>query len=91
MTRSRELIEAFARVPPELGAKLVLLGEFSDDGLEAEVRTVVDSARTRCLGWESREQVLSRARIGVVLFGSDPNHHAVRSNKLFEYMGAGLP
>ncbi len=91
---SRKLIDAFALLPSELGAELFLLGSFTDDGLEAEVRGRPGWAHTRYLGWGDRKQVaaaLGRARIGVVLFGPHPNHYAVRSNKLFEYMAAGLP
>jgi glycosyltransferase involved in cell wall biosynthesis len=91
---SRELVEAAGLLPEALGARLVLAGSFNDDGLEAEIRSVPGWRRTTLLGWCSRPQVatqLGRARVGVVMFGPHPNHFAVRSNKLFEYMAAGLP
>lgn len=91
---SRELIEAIALVPEELAPRLVLAGSFVSDGLEAEVRSLPGWARTRYLGWSTRSQVaavLAEGRVGVVLFLPEPNHLAVRSNKVFEYMAAGLP
>jgi glycosyltransferase involved in cell wall biosynthesis len=91
---SRELVEAVGLLPEQLDPRLVLAGSFNDDGLEAEIRALPGWRRTTLLGWCSRSQVttqLGRSRVGVVMFGPHPNHYAVRSNKLFEYMAAGLP
>lgn len=91
---SRELIEAMGRLPAASDARLVLVGRFTADGLEAEARALPGWARTDYQGWGDRATVAARlaeARVGVVMFGPHPNHYAVRSNKLFEYMAAGLP
>lgn len=91
---SRELVEAMGHLPAGSPARLVLVGRFTADGLEAEVRELPGWARTDFQGWGDRATVAARlaeARVGVVMFGPHPNHYAVRSNKLFEYMAAGLP
>ncbi len=91
---SRELIEAMGHLPAGSAVRLVLVGRFTADGLEAEVRALPGWARTDFQGWGDRATVAARlaeARVGVVMFGPHPNHLAVRSNKLFEYMAAGLP
>ncbi len=91
---SRELIEAIGRVDPAVDARLVLVGRFNNDGLEREVQDLPGWSRTTHLGWADRPTVaaqLAQARVGIVMFGPHPNHMAVRSNKLFEYMAAGLP
>ncbi len=90
----RELIEAMALVPAEIGTRLLIAGSFADDGLESEVRQLPGWNRTTLLGWLSRSEVaslLSRVRVGLVMFSPEPNHLAVRSNKVFEYMAAGVP
>ncbi|MBK8004903.1 MAG: glycosyltransferase [Gemmatimonadetes bacterium] len=91
---SRELVEAAGLIPSVLDARLVLLGTFDDDGLGDEVTHLPGWQRTEALGWCDRATVaarLTQARVGVVMFGPHPNHYAVRSNKVFEYMAAGLP
>jgi glycosyltransferase involved in cell wall biosynthesis len=91
---SRELIQAIGLVPDELNVRLVLAGSFARDGLEAEVRQLPGWDRVSFLGWSSRAQigaVLADSRIGIVLFRPEPNHFGLRSNKVFEYMAAGLP
>lgn len=50
--------------------------------------------RTEFLGEIDRTQVqqlLSQARLGLVLFHPEPNHINAQPNKLFEYMSAGIP
>jgi len=91
---TRELVSALDLIPDRYGIELVLAGSFVDDGVEAETRALPGWARVRYWGWSSRAQIangLARGRAGVVLLYPEPNHMQVRSNRLFEYLAAGLP
>ncbi|MGB7211065.1 MAG: glycosyltransferase family 4 protein [Gemmatimonadales bacterium] len=91
---SRELVEAMGSVPRELDARLVLVGAFVSDGVEEECRALPGWIRTDYRGQQPRDRsmaALGTARIGVVLYKPGPNHGGLRSNRVFEYMGAGLP
>jgi glycosyltransferase involved in cell wall biosynthesis len=89
-----EMVQAVAQLPGELGAVLDLAGTFSPPSF----RSVLESApRRECVvehGQLSRTEVrrvLAQARVGLVLFHPAPNHVDAQPNKLFEYMGAGIP
>lgn len=90
----REMVRAIARVDPAIGAELWLMGCFDPPQLEAELAREPGWARTRCLGWRSREQVaeaLGSARVGLLVLHPVPNHLDSLPIKLFEYMAAGIP
>lgn len=89
-----EVMTALHQLPPALGARLVIVGEFHPPGLLDQMRSHPGAGRTDFLGWQDRHRVatiLAEARVGVVLFPPNPNHIEAQPNKLFEYMSAGLP
>lgn len=92
----REMVDMVGLLPPELDAKLVLMGEFKKElpRLQAEVEGRPGWSRVEYLGDRPRHEVideLARARVGLVLFYPLPNHVEAMPNKLWEYMAAGLP
>jgi glycosyltransferase involved in cell wall biosynthesis len=91
----REMIHAISLVPARLNATLELAGN------EIPAHADPDTLR-RHPGWQRvRYQgivdgsgvalILSRVRAGLVLFHPKPNHWEAMPQKMFEYMGAGLP
>lgn len=89
-----ETLGALARLPETSPARLALAGNFVPASLEEQVRSMPGWARVDFLGWQSRPEIahlLSRGRMGLVLFQPLANHVAAQPNKLFEYMAAGMP
>jgi len=89
-----QMIQAVARVPDSLDARLVLAGRFSPAELEEDARRLPGWSKTEYLGWQSRTGVarlLSQARLGLVLLHPRPNYIDSLPVKLFEYLAAGLP
>jgi glycosyltransferase involved in cell wall biosynthesis len=85
-----ELIEAFRSLT---GAELCLVGNFDDSAFRDEVVSNLPS-NVKWLGWKSHPEVLKlyrKAKLGIVLLHSTPNHRCALPVKLFEYLGAGLP
>jgi glycosyltransferase involved in cell wall biosynthesis len=98
LTRSRairEMVEAMALLPSELNACLELAGP--------EVQGDTDlTALQQCPGWarvkhygfidqRSTFQILQSVRAGLVLYHPEPNQVESLPQKIFEYMGAGVP
>lgn len=77
------------------GVRLVLLGAFHDKEYEREIKNVCDDQIiiTGKVAYEKVLDYLLSAEIGLSCPPPDPNNiqMAQRSNKLFEYMAAGLP
>ena len=89
-----EMIDAIDGVPSDLEARLLLVGAFSDGGVEAAAKAQTGWRHVDALGWQARPELarhLAQARVGLVLYLPEPNHIAAQPNKLFEYMSAGLP
>jgi glycosyltransferase involved in cell wall biosynthesis len=90
-----ELMLALDRLPRDLPCHLRLVGRFWPPGLAGAAASLPAWARVEFKPWQSYPEVvqeLLEARVGLILLHSLPNHHdAVRSNKLFEYMAAGIP
>src|SRR6478752_2771918 len=90
-----ELVEAFEMLPAELDARLQLIGAFQPAQLVDRIRASPAASRIEVLPWQPYPAMLehlARARVGLILLHPLPNHHdPTRSNKLFEYMAAGLP
>jgi glycosyltransferase involved in cell wall biosynthesis len=91
----REMVAAMGLLPPSLGATLELLGPTvpGDVALE-EFRNDPGWERVRYRGvldLRGTFRTLHTVRAGLVLFHPMPNALESLPQKLFEYMGAGLP
>jgi glycosyltransferase involved in cell wall biosynthesis len=100
LTRTRgilEIVKALELIDPRFDVRLTVTGKFHDPGLKKEVEKLPGYNRTDFLGWlpdfEAMVAKIINADAAMVCFHPDPNlNNAVeRSNKLFEYMGMGLP
>jgi glycosyltransferase involved in cell wall biosynthesis len=98
LTKSRaihEMVEAMALLPDELPARLELAGpEVKDDTDLSELRQQSGWARVQHYGFidqPSTFQILRGVRAGLVLYHPEPNQVESLPQKIFEYMGAGLP
>ena len=87
------MVAAMAR-PQTAGMRLRLAGSFDDPTLEAQMRRAPGWERIDFTGYCARHDVpaaLGEARAGLLLFRAAANHEEALPNKLFEYLGAGLP
>jgi glycosyltransferase involved in cell wall biosynthesis len=89
-----EMVDAVGsdRMPDDV--RLHLAGDFETPELERRIRSLPGFRRVRYTGYCPRSQVasaLSSARAGLLLFQTAANHEDALPNKLFEYLGAGLP
>ena len=100
LTRTRgilEIVKALEMLEPNFNVKFIVSGIFHDSQYKKEVEAQPGFKNMSFLGWiPSYEDMIKRiinADIAMICFHSDPNlDDAVeRSNKLFEYMGMGLP
>jgi glycosyltransferase involved in cell wall biosynthesis len=87
------LLNAIQLLPVELDCRLRLIGSFREPEL---AHKAARAERVDVVPWQPFEGIvreLFAARAGLALFYDQPNHieMATRSNKLFEYMAAGLP
>jgi glycosyltransferase involved in cell wall biosynthesis len=76
------------------GARLKLVGPFSNENLAKEVRRMNGWSNVDELGFLDRKEVasvLSTSIAGLVTFLPLPNHIDAQPNKMFEYMSAGIP
>jgi glycosyltransferase involved in cell wall biosynthesis len=76
-------------------AALVVVGDGPERPvLEQEVRTLGLDASVRIVGWKLPEELggyYQVAQIGLLPFRDSPHVRLTLANKLFDYMGAGLP
>jgi glycosyltransferase involved in cell wall biosynthesis len=90
-----EFTRAIELLPDELDCRLALVGSFNAPDLLECAREGGASHRIDILPWQPHDVLvehMQRARAGLILLHPGPNHgDPVRSNKLFEYMAAGLP
>jgi len=89
-----EMVRALEQLPESSDARLVLLGEIRERGLEESLRSLHGWARVDHVGFVAREHTarfFHEARAGILTFLPSPNHIEALPNKLFEYMAAGLP
>ncbi|MCL0030149.1 glycosyltransferase [Thermodesulfovibrionales bacterium] len=85
-----EMIEAIEQTD----VKLLLAGRFMLVTERNRAVTMPGWSGVEELGQLNRDkvkEVLSRSMAGLILLRPDPNHTDVRSNKMFEYMSAGIP
>jgi glycosyltransferase involved in cell wall biosynthesis len=91
----REMVEAMALLPSTLPAALELAGNEVPEGLRPEeLYNHAGWLRVRhhgLLDQPSTFRLLHRVRAGLVLFHPVPNHMEAMPQKIFEYMGAGIP
>ena len=90
----KEMVKAVELIPAEWGVRLILAGKFSPPALEDDVSAMAGWSNVEYLGWQSRDEVadlLSKARIGLVLLHPTLNYMDAYPIKLFEYMAAGIP
>jgi len=90
----KEIIKALEFVNIARNVQLILCGEFETGKFEKEVRQLKAFKKVNYLGWVSQEivpEILGGADVGIVCFLPEPNHINSMPNKIFEYMGAGLP
>jgi glycosyltransferase involved in cell wall biosynthesis len=87
----QEMAEAMRLVNGEVPARLLMAGRMMQ-GAQAE--GFGGASHVEVLGESGRMQVaqlLSRARIGIVVYHPTPNYYYGQPTKLLEYMAAGLP
>jgi len=91
----REMVTAMALLPDSLPAILELAGpEIPEEAASEELRRNPGWKRVHYHGFldqRSTFQILHNVRAGLVLFHPEPNHLEAMPQKIFEYMGAGLP
>ena len=88
----REVINSLALV--KTGARLNLVGRFSEPDVEREAKTLRGWQAVNEHGQLDREEVrdvLGSSLAGLVTFHPLPNHIDAQPNKMFEYMSSGIP
>jgi len=96
LTRAiREMVYAMSYLPESLPAQLELAGpEDKEDNNLAQLSRHPGWSRVKHHGFidqRSTFRILQNVRAGLVLFHPEPNHVESLPQKMFEYMGAGLP
>ncbi len=91
----REMVSAMSLLPETIPATLELAGWESPENLcRDELHAHAGWPRVRyhgLLDQPSTIRLLHVVRAGLVLFHPEPNHLEAMPQKIFEYMGAGLP
>ena len=91
----REMVHAMALLPESLDATLELAGnEIPEDAHPRELQSHQGWKRIHyhgVLDQLSTFRLLHNVRAGLVIFHPEPNHFEAMPQKIFEYMGAGLP
>ena len=90
-----EIAQALELLPEELNCRLRAIGAFRPPELAARARSHPVWRKLDLLPWQRHDVVVRElldARIGLDLVAPVPNNDdPIRSNKLFEYMAAGIP
>jgi glycosyltransferase involved in cell wall biosynthesis len=90
-----ELAQALELLPAELDCTVRTIGYFQPPELHEQLRRRPAAHRLDHAGWRPYPEIvreLTGARAGLSLLHPLPNHQdPLRSNKLFEYMAAGIP
>ena len=92
-----EIIKALEIIPQSAPVTFKVTGWFHDQAFKRQVESQKGFARMRFLGrfdrYEAMVGAVAGARAAMMCFHPDPNldNAAERSNKLFEYMGLGIP
>ena len=86
-----EVVKSFSYLKD---TKLYLAGSFENSFLEDSLKHSPSWKNVEYLGFIDRSEVqkiLAKVKAGIVTFLPLPNHINSQPNKMFEYMGAGLP
>jgi len=89
-----KIVQAMERLLPGSGRELILGGACQSEELLAEIQQMAGFARVKYVGiipFEEMVHIMKGASMALVLYGPGPAHVAVKSNRLFESMAAGLP
>lgn len=90
-----EMAQALELLPDDLDCRLRMIGAFRPPELARNARRLEAWSRMEFTPWQPHPVVvreLLMAKVGLILLHPLPNHDdAIRSNKLFEYMAAGIP
>jgi glycosyltransferase involved in cell wall biosynthesis len=89
-----EMLDAYEIVSASRDVRFALAGAPSPDSLFGEMNAHPIWSSVDYRGWVDRVdlwELLSSARVGLLLFAPGPNHVAAGPNKMFEYMAARLP
>lgn len=89
-----EMVRAMSQPGIAPQARLLLAGIFESEDVQRKAEELPGWERVDYLGHCSRARVkelLSQARVGLLLYRAAANHDECVPNKLFEYLGAGLP
>jgi glycosyltransferase involved in cell wall biosynthesis len=90
-----EMIAAMALLPDSLPATLEIAGpEAKDDPDYQQLQRHLGWKRVKHHGFISQKatfQILQNVRAGLVLYHAEPNQVESLPQKIFEYMGAGIP
>lgn len=90
----REMVDALPLVAETRSLRMTVAGEFSERDVKHAVQQKPGWSHVEHLGWCGRTQVqdvLNRARIGLVTLHPTPSYRVCNPVKLYEYMAAGLP
>jgi len=90
----KEMVRAMDLLPPNRDVRLLLVGRFSSQAFEDEIRSLPGWGMVDFYPWQDRTalaEMISGCLLGLILLHPAPNHYNAYPNKLFEYMSAGLP
>lgn len=89
-----EVIRALEYLPNPESVSLVLCGQIAPPEFESELKLLRQFGRVRCLGYldyGSLVETIAEADVGMVCDAPLPNSLDSMPNKLFHYMGCGIP
>jgi glycosyltransferase involved in cell wall biosynthesis len=90
-----EMARALELLPADLDCRLRMIGYFRPPELARSARSLEAANRMEFIPWQRHEVVIRElfsAKVGLILLHPVPNHgDPIRSNKLFEFMAAGIP
>lgn len=89
----KEIIRSLEHIKCD-NIKLILVGIFQEKGLKEELIILSEWQKVEYKGWLTQKEAykeMSQATIGLLCFLPAPCHIYSVTNKLFEYMAAGIP
>jgi glycosyltransferase involved in cell wall biosynthesis len=92
--RAANVVIAALEQLQDLDVSFTVAGNHNDPALLASLQATNAWRRVEYLGKVSRERVdvlMNECAVSINVFADYPNHHDIRSNRLFEAMEAGLP